>query len=132
MEELPIMRLKYKLVFTLKHPVAVIKYLITRDLNYIRNARRIDIISNTFKALFGSITKAGIVKYLLELEEMEVYEYIMDLSKLWPKVDSSKMMLYKGPLIYSLIRYLKPSIVVETGVASGVSTYLVLLAFGEK
>jgi predicted O-methyltransferase YrrM len=42
--------------------------------------------------------------------------------------DSSGMRNIKGPILYSVARTLKPSVVIETGVASGVSTLFLLQA----
>jgi hypothetical protein len=42
------------------------------------------------------------------------------------------MRLVKGPLLYVLIRALKPKIVLETGVASGVSTLFMLQALNHN
>ncbi|MEM4483260.1 MAG: hypothetical protein QXS19_05035 [Candidatus Methanomethylicia archaeon] len=47
---------------------------------------------------------------------------------IYKKADPSSMRFYKAPLLYCLIRLIRPAIVVETGVASGIFSLSILQA----
>jgi len=50
----------------------------------------------------------------------------------WPDWDSSQMSTIKGPLLYHLVRLSRPDAIVETGVASGVSSCFILQALKDN
>jgi len=58
--------------------------------------------------------------------------YLASKSGEWPKWDASGMQYVKGPLLYHIVRLLRPDRVVETGVASGVSSLFILKALNEN
>jgi hypothetical protein len=93
-----------KIKFALRHPITTVKYFITKDIEHLREIRRLDKVLYAFNTLFGVKPYDEVKKYLNELREEEVYDYVKKLSSLWPKVDSSGMIPYKGPLIYCLIK----------------------------
>jgi len=53
-------------------------------------------------------------------------------SERWPNWDPSGMHSVKGPLLYHVVRLLRPERVLETGVASGVSSLFVLKALSDN
>lgn len=58
--------------------------------------------------------------------------YLRARGKEWPKWDPSEMTVFKGPLLYFLVRIYRPESVIETGTASGVSTCFILQALCEN
>jgi predicted O-methyltransferase YrrM len=50
----------------------------------------------------------------------------------WRQLDPSGMLSFKGPLLYFLVRFTNPGIVVETGVASGISSTFILLSLRQN
>jgi len=116
---------RFKVLFCIKHPLASLGYLF-----HVNRSRVTPVIRNEGATQLSKfINKNADARSLLhELGFSEIYEIINSALLEYPKADSSNMKLVKGPLLYVLIRALKPKIVLETGVASGVSTLFMLQA----
>jgi hypothetical protein len=104
--------------FALRHPVETYRILRT---------------PNRLARVLGHHVSPKRVRELLE-EARPITSQILDRFAgrdiRWPegKVPGSLAMPDRGPLIYAAVRALKPDKVVETGVASGASTYYILSA----
>jgi predicted O-methyltransferase YrrM len=61
-----------------------------------------------------------------------IQEYVSFRGREWRQADPSGMEWFKGPLLYFLVRRLPAAHLVETGVASGVSTSFILQAIKEN
>lgn len=66
---------------------------------------------------------------LIELDASKFLQELTEKLSPYSKIQTGSMLSpLRAPVLYMLIRLLKPSIVVETGVASGVSTSIILKA----
>ena len=100
------------IVYALKHP--------GRALDYFLRKKKIA------KLCFCSVEEAK--NYLEELNRSQLLVTLeLELKKFDFPLGTILTPL-RGPVVYALVRALKPSIAVETGVASGVSTTLILQA----
>jgi predicted O-methyltransferase YrrM len=61
-------------------------------------------------------------------EVRELQLYLRETVRSWRELDPSRMSEFKGPLLYFLVRLWKPAVIVETGVASGISSAFILSA----
>lgn len=75
------------------------------------------------------------VKKLIKVSDMELKKWLKEAevldAEMAQRVSSRRVMMLsplRGQIVYALTRAIKPNIVVETGVASGASTYLILQA----
>lgn len=99
-------------VYALKQP--------RRALDYILKERRVA------KLCICSVREVR--KYFDELNKLQLLAMLETELKRFNFSLGATLTPLRGPVIYAVVRALKPSIVVETGVASGVSTALTLQA----
>jgi len=118
-----------KFKFAAKHPIITIKYLLG-DEKAVYYQKRRDNINNAIKSL-GIRKRININECLIQLDRniIPIIEKALDIYK---NADPSSMRFYKGHLLYYLIRVIKPAIVVETGVASGISSLFILQALNDN
>ncbi len=118
---------RWALTTGLAHPIRTIAFASGRD-NSIR----------TFAAwkLAVSVTGARTRNDLVKRNELRAIFSLQDhLEKLGQgesQFDTSLMSPFKGPFLYFLVRFTRPQMVVETGVASGISTSFILQALKEN
>lgn len=83
-----------------------------------------------------SVTDARTRNYLTKRGELRAVRsldrYLERQGKRWSRFDASLMSPFKGPFLYFLVRFTRPQTVVETGVASGISTSYILQALKEN
>jgi predicted O-methyltransferase YrrM len=103
---------QYSICYALKHPKRVLDYF----LRYRKMANLCNCSVEEAKSYFQELRNAQILQML----ESELKRYKIPLGTMLTPL--------RGPVLYAVVRALKPSIVVETGVVSGVSTTLILQA----
>lgn len=70
---------------------------------------------------------------LTDLASLEsIRALLANKSEEWSKWDASDMQYIKAPLLYHIVRLLRPDQVVETGVASGVSSLFILKGLSDN
>jgi predicted O-methyltransferase YrrM len=74
-----------------------------------------------------SVPLVGVERTVNELRDL-----LITRGKNWPQWDASGAVAMKGPLLYLLARLAKPRRIVETGVASGVTTAFLLQALHDN
>ncbi|SMH72306.1 class I SAM-dependent methyltransferase [Candidatus Nitrosotalea okcheonensis] len=78
---------------------------------------------------FLDLSLVTIKEYVRELEKDGFIENLRDQISQYPDVSTGSMMSpLRGPLLYIIMRMIKPQIIVETGVASGASSAFLLKA----
>lgn len=130
-----ILDLKIKSLCILKNPVHAFKYIILKDKSAELKLReayeeiyRKEAVQHVLRVLFG--LSMNTVKKLVEevYNERKIWDTLNHAILSYERTDPSRMRFYKGPMLYVVVRALRPEVVVETGVASGVSTLFILTA----
>jgi len=116
---------RLKLSVAIRNPVSTIKGVLMKDqasFNELETKYRINKIVGE---LFGRYTA-----HLGEevFDDHPLWERIDWALSIYERCDPSAMRFIKGLLLFAVIRVLKPDIVIETGVASGISTLFILRA----
>ena len=100
------------MIYGLKHPKRVLDFLI--------KGRKLA------KLLCCSVDEVKF--YLKELDEIQLIHALQSELRRYNFPLGTMLSPLRAPILYTIVRVLKPSTVVETGVASGVSTTLILKA----
>jgi len=112
---------------------AFISYILNRQFfkHFIKNPSDIRFVSHYFKrenklVKLTDESKDKIRKIITEAENIR--QYIIDKLSEFHAFHGAMISPLEGPIIYTIIRYLKPRIVIETGVANGASSTFILSA----
>lgn len=114
--------------FAFSHPITTLRYLCGDKEPYFQIIGKED--AREFLGQLVSVDRARAKKFLSESKKLCLPIIYRALTE-HEKADPSGMR-FKAPLLYVLARELKPEVIVETGVASGVSTLFFLQALEDN